>query len=740
MHPSFRRRGAGGRPRASEHRAEQSPVLPALMAVLLLAVAFGGPGAGPASADAGPARSGRPAAAPGAAAANAAGQDAPAEPPPADGAAEAAKTGADSEKEPGKEAAKQAEKETKAPIVATGAEGLLRLQRRSAIDRAELKALERDIEEAERRFARASKRFETLDAELSALREAAAAAAAPAEPSDAEEPPSGGVSAVAEAPPPEQIEAAENLRNIARDALDLAIRRRRLLKRRAEVLRQGIALQEEVLAIRSGEAPVYPDADEPAPTTPRQPPSTGGKPAGPATDEPAADTTAAAKDTPDGGVYDHRVASSLRELEQSRRERDRIAAATRRTDRAIDLSDQQLAVLQEQLALEQDVLERTAAAAELVRARLAALDEAGAPAKERAAARRQLAEIEARAEEAAANAKDVGARIADVTAMLDQLKKSRVQLDDLLAEAEQTIESTQRRVEFLQSPWAPHKIVRRLVSAAPRIGAVLAVLIGLWLLAHLLARRFARTYVSRGRRGTREERTERADTLHRAWRSLLNSVFLILGTLVLLDQLGVDVTVLLGGAAIFGVALAFGAQNLFQDYYYGFMILLENQYRIGNVVRIGGISGVVEDITLRMTMLRDLEGVAHFIPHSQVNTVSNLTHYWSRALLDVGVAYKENVDRVMDVLRELAAELRRDPEYGPVILEDAEILGVDQLGDSAVVIRMYIKTVPTKQWQVKREMQRRIKNRFDELGIEIPFPHRSVYLRGGEGEAGEAAQ
>jgi small conductance mechanosensitive channel len=159
------------------------------------------------------------------------------------------------------------------------------------------------------------------------------------------------------------------------------------------------------------------------------------------------------------------------------------------------------------------------------------------------------------------------------------------------------------------------------------------------------------------------------------------------------------------------------------------MILLENQYRVCNVVRIGDVSGVVEDITLRMTLLRDIEGVAHFIPHSQIKTVSNLTHQWSRAMIDVGVAYKEDVDRVIGVLEEVAAEMRRDPQHGPMILEDAEILGVDQLADSAVVIRMTVKTVPVRQWAVKRAFLRRIKKRFDELGIEIPFPHRTVYHR-----------
>ncbi len=157
------------------------------------------------------------------------------------------------------------------------------------------------------------------------------------------------------------------------------------------------------------------------------------------------------------------------------------------------------------------------------------------------------------------------------------------------------------------------------------------------------------------------------------------------------------------------------------------MILLENQYKINDVVKIGDNSGQVERITLRMTVLRDLEGCVHFIPNGQITSVVNMTHGWSRALFDVGVAYKENTDRVVEVIEELGRELRKDPKFKLMILDDLEMLGVDALGDSAVVIKFFIKTRTLKQWNIKREMLRRIKLRFDELGIEIPFPHRTVY-------------
>ncbi len=181
--------------------------------------------------------------------------------------------------------------------------------------------------------------------------------------------------------------------------------------------------------------------------------------------------------------------------------------------------------------------------------------------------------------------------------------------------------------------------------------------------------------------------------------------------------------------AVVGLAFAFGAQSLIKDFFSGFMILLEQQYMVNDVVKIDDVTGQVERITLRMTVLRDLEGHVHFIPHGEVNRVSNSTHGWSRAVFDVGVAYGEDIDRVMSVLVDLARQMRKEPEYSGLILEDMEMLGVDSLGESAVVIKFFIKTRPLKQWLVRRELLRRIKNKFDQLGIEIPFPTRTLVYR-----------
>ena len=160
--------------------------------------------------------------------------------------------------------------------------------------------------------------------------------------------------------------------------------------------------------------------------------------------------------------------------------------------------------------------------------------------------------------------------------------------------------------------------------------------------------------------------------------------------------------------------------------FHGFMILLENQYKLNDIIKVGDISGQVERITMRVTILRDLEGNVHFVPNGRIESVTNMTHGWSRALLEIRIGYNEDADRVMGILIDLADELRHDPNFAPLILDDAEMLGVDSLGESALVVKFTIKTRPLKQWAVRREMLRRIKHRFDELNIQIPGPRLSL--------------
>jgi small conductance mechanosensitive channel len=307
---------------------------------------------------------------------------------------------------------------------------------------------------------------------------------------------------------------------------------------------------------------------------------------------------------------------------------------------------------------------------------------------------------------------------------IDRLSGLHEKLSKAIAGATERVERKSRWLEYLRSPFAPQSIYSFLIYTGPRILFTILLLFLIWAGARWLTLRILKGVV---RSSSKQDREERVETLSRAIRSGLTVIIVFIGFIVLLSELGINVSVLLGGAAVFSLAIAFGMQSLVKDYFSGFMILTENQYRVGNVIRINDVSGVVEDISLRSTILRDLEGVAHFIPHSEITIVSNLTHSWSRVALDIGVAYKENVDHVMEVIMEVARGMQEDPEYSKLITDEPEMLGVDALADSAVVIRLLVKTRPTKQWIIKRELLRRLKNRFDELSIEIPFPHRTVY-------------
>lgn len=195
-----------------------------------------------------------------------------------------------------------------------------------------------------------------------------------------------------------------------------------------------------------------------------------------------------------------------------------------------------------------------------------------------------------------------------------------------------------------------------------------------------------------------------------------------------LDTFGINMAPMLAGAGIAGLAFGFGGQYLIRDVINGVFILVENQYRINDVVQIGNHGGLVESVNLRHTRLRDLEGRVIYIPNGEVTSVINFTKEYAQALLDIGVAYKENADQVMEVIKQIAQGMREDDYFGKLILGDLEMLGVDAFLDFQFIVKCRMKTLPIKQWEVAREFRRRIKNRFDELDIRISFPHRTLYL------------
>jgi small conductance mechanosensitive channel len=264
---------------------------------------------------------------------------------------------------------------------------------------------------------------------------------------------------------------------------------------------------------------------------------------------------------------------------------------------------------------------------------------------------------------------------------------------------------------------------------------VLGIAIAAWVLLYKIVPRLIkqfRFYMSLKAQGTEE--VKRVDTLGHVFHYTATvSIIAITGMLVL-SEVGVSIAPLLGAAGVVGVAVGFGAQSLIKDYFTGLFLLLENQVRQGDMVEVAGKNGEVEEITLRYMRLRDFEGNVHYIPNGLITTVTNKSRDFAYAVVDIGIAYKEDVDGALEIMRAVGHELRNTPDFGPKILEDIELGGIESLGNSAVTLRGSIKTRPHSQWSVKREMLRRLKLAYETHGIEIPFPHMTIYL--GQGKDG----
>ena len=273
---------------------------------------------------------------------------------------------------------------------------------------------------------------------------------------------------------------------------------------------------------------------------------------------------------------------------------------------------------------------------------------------------------------------------------------------------------------------------REMLGSVISIAVVVAIAAVVW---EFTSSAIARYLASQDANGATVARSARIRTLL----PLLRNAFLVflIGVvgLTVMSEVGVNIGPLLAGAGIIGLAIGFGSQALVRDIITGLFILIEDTISVGEVVTVGDHTGVVEAMSIRAMRLRDVSGSVHTVPWSDVTSVINLTKDFSYYLMDIGVAYDANVDKVIETLKEIGAELQREPEFGAFMLEPIEVLGLESFGDNAVVIRARIKTVPLKQWVVGREFNRRMKRRFDELGIEIPFPQRTVYIARDKGGA-----
>ena len=258
--------------------------------------------------------------------------------------------------------------------------------------------------------------------------------------------------------------------------------------------------------------------------------------------------------------------------------------------------------------------------------------------------------------------------------------------------------------------------------------------VGIWVLAWLAYRvvRLAAIRIEKavddGDDSVTTLRERRGKTISQLLRSMGRVVIYAIA-LLLTFNVFIDIGPILAGAGILGLAVSFGAQSLVKDVISGFFILFENQFAIGDVIEAGGKSGVVEKMSMRVVVLRDIQGAMHIIPNGEIKVVSNMTRGWSRAVVDVGVGYEEDVDRALGVVRDEAANFSTDPDWASQLDGPVEVPGLEALGDSAMIIRSLIRTQPGSQWAAAREYRRRLKLRFDRENIEIPFPQRRVHVQ-----------
>ena len=268
------------------------------------------------------------------------------------------------------------------------------------------------------------------------------------------------------------------------------------------------------------------------------------------------------------------------------------------------------------------------------------------------------------------------------------------------------------------------------VSNLPSILLIIVLLIfSLWFL-RFSVKRLKKFIVARSIKGediSSLESQKRVDTLLGILKGTGRIIIWVVFLMLLLRKFGIDIGPILAGAGILGLAVGFGAQELVRDVISGFFLLLEDQVRAGDVAIINGTGGLVEKIELRTITLRDLSGVVHVFQNGKINTLSNMTKEWSAMVFDIGVAYKENTDQVMQIMKKVGDEMQADPEFGEKILEPIEVLGLEQFADSAIVIRARMKTRPIAQWSIGREYRNRLKKAFDAENIEIPFPHTTLY-------------
>jgi len=621
----------------------------------------------------------------------------------------------------------QSHKDSEISAQLSDAERIAQLQRAIADGQTQVRKLKTRLDDPNSEYALAEKAFTELDDQFTASKKLADKLRAEGKTQEAD---------ATEA----SLNELENKRQLARERFDLAIEERKAMQQQLSTLEEKIATDQTMLARltapppkKNQDASEQPEAvsSEAPKATGKSPDNKALKPDAKTKSAPSAESGVGAEEKKNQPLLEEEANQELVEAKQEATSKKQAATLAKADARSLadrsKQTDEDIALERKLLSTARQKVSNIERSRDALRAELRKRMADGASWSELADLRQQIADGTKRLSDARKQIQRHRDRIDSLQSERADLQSQQLAAVTAVKKKQAEAEAAQKQVERLENPLSPQNIIKWLVAHGPR---VLLTLLGMIVIlggARIFERRFVTWVAMTARGGTLEDRENRARTLVSVLHNAVRVVVIGGGLLMIVNEFGVNIIPLLGGAAVLGLAAAFGAQNLVRDYFYGFIILLENQYTVNDVIEIGGTSGLVERITLRITVLRDLQGTVHFIPHGTIDKVSNMTHGWSRALFSVGVAYKEDVDRVMDVLVSLGRELRHDPKFADMILDDPEMLGVDSFGESEVVIKFFIKTRTLKQWAVKRELQRRIKYKFDELGIEIPYPHRTIY-------------
>ena len=593
----------------------------------------------------------------------------------------------------------------------SGAERAARIEKVIASDKARLSTLVKDLTVRAAHFARTSEDVAKREAELAALRARLEATTDPAKAAAIEK----------------EIVAAEEKYELVKNLADLALQSEKAVRGQIQTLEQKIGIDQQALDEALGKVEVPQFSAPPVgaaipgqavPQAPSQPTAIPGM-------IPGMPAAPAMRGAAPGAVQnaDPETAEQIEARKQAARSKREAELA----ERAVLTFLERKAALQNQIDLEQSLLDTAVQSKALAD---------------------QALQIRQRELDAAKRAGSNEAAIAQAREKLDRIIVALQQIDQEIAQRENTLERFSKRMQalreeqaavtqqaelkreqaavaqkqsvWLNSPLHPTNVMRWGINRGPNIIAVLIVVLVVLVVIRRSVQRVARAMVGKGRRNRRDA-TTRADTLALSFGSATTVITAVVGFFLVFEAAGVDITTVLGGAAVLGVAIAFGAQNLMRDYFNGFIILIEDQYELNDLVTIGDITGRVESVSLRTTALRDLKGKLHFIPNGAIKAVTNRSYEWARIVFDIRVAYKENVDQVMAEILSVAREVCADPKYKDGVIEEPQMLGVDAFTEFGVLIKCLLKVAPNELFAIKREILRRMKNRFDELGIEIPM-------------------